>query len=338
MNRMLTKAGFTAAALLLAGLAAAHAEDLVKVRFGTNWLAEPEHGGFYQAVADGTYRKYGLDVEIVQGGPQANNATALVAGKNEFYMGGNMVEVFSAVKEGVPLVAVAASFQKDPQILMTHPGVGLDSWADLKKAKTIFIGPDFQATGYAWMKAAFGFTDEVIKPYDFNPAPFVADKDSAQQGYVTSEPLQVEKSGGFKPNVFLIADQGWNTYSTLIVTRQDFIDKNPGVVQKFVDASAIGWANYLYGDNKAANEAIKKDDPDMTDEQIAYGVSQLKAHGLVVSGDAEKTGIGAMTDEHMKSFFDKMVQAGVYTADLDYKKGYTLQFVNKNVGSDLIKK
>jgi NitT/TauT family transport system substrate-binding protein len=338
MNRLLKVAGLAAAAVLIAGLGAARADDLVKVRFGTNWLAEPEHGGYYQAVADGTYKKYGLDVDIVQGGPQANNATLLVAGKIDFNMNGNMVELFSAVKEGVPIIAVAASFQKDPQILMSHPDVGLDTWADLKKSKTILMGPDFQASDYAWMKSAFGFTDDQVKPYDFNPAPFIADNMSVQQGYVTSEPLSAQKAGGFKPNVFLLADQGWNTYSTLITARQDTIDQKPDIVQKFVDASAIGWINYLNGDNKAANEAIKKDNPDMTDEQIAYGVSQLKLHGLVLSGDAEKGGVGAMTDEHMKSFFDNMVKAGVFPADLDYKKAYTLKFVNKNVGADLLKK
>lgn len=335
---MLKTAVLAATAVIFAGLSGAGAEDLVKVRFGTNWLAQGEHGGYYQAVADGTYKKFGLDVEIVQGGPNANNATALVAGKNDFYMGGSLLEVFSAVREGIPLVSVAATFQKDPQILMSHPGVGLDTWDDLKKAKTVFIGPDFQATGYTWMKAAFGFTDEVVKPYDFNPGPFIADKGSVQQGYVASEPLQVEKGGGFKPNVFLIADQGWNTYSTLIVTRQDIVDAKPDVVQKFVDASAIGWATYLYGDNSLGNAAIKKDNPDMNDEGLAFAVKQMKAYGIVVSGDAEKTGIGAMTDEHIKSFFDKMVAVGLYKPDFDIKKTYTLKFVNKNVGSDLIKK
>jgi NitT/TauT family transport system substrate-binding protein len=338
MNSMLKKAGLLASAMLFTSMGAAFAEDLVKIKFGTNWLAEPEHGGYYQAVADGTYKKFGLDVEIVQGGPNANNATLLAAGKIDFNMSGNMVELFSAVQQNVPVVAVAASFQKDPQILMSHAGVGLDTWADLKKSESILMGPDFQASDYAWMKSAFGYTDDQAKPYNFNPAPFIADKMSVQQGYVTSEPLQVEKGGGFKPNVFLLADQGFNTYSTLIVTQQDTVSKRADIVQKFVDASAIGWANYLYGDNKAANEAIKKDDPDMTDEQIAYGISQLKAFGIVVSGDAEKGGIGAMTDEHMKSFFDKMVAANVFKADLDYKKAYTLQFVNKGVGNELIKK
>ena len=323
-------AGVATVLALWPGLAGA--QELTKLRFGTNWLAEAEHGGFYQAVADGTYKKYGLDVEIVQGGPQANNALLLPAGKIDFYMGGNLLGSFSAVQEGVPIVAVAAMFQKDPQILMSHPGVGMDTFEDLKKSTNILIGQEFQATGYQWMKSAFGFTDEQVKPYNFNPAPFIADKMAVQQGYVTSEPAAVEKGGGFKPNVFLLADLGFDTYSTLIVARNEMAEKQPEIVQKFVDASIIGWANYLTGDNKAANEAIKKDNPEMADEQIAYTLAQMKSFGLVDSGDAAKLGIGAITDEHVKSFFDKMVKAGLYKADLDYKKSYTTAFVNKKVG------
>ena len=340
MGYLFSTAGKWAATALVAGFAfgSAQAEDLTKIKFGTNWLAEAEHGGFYQAVADGTYKKYGLDVEIVQGGPQANNALLLPAGKIDFYMGGNMIASFSAVKEGVPIVAVAAAFQKDPQILMSHPGVGMDKFEDLKKSSNILIGQEFQATGYQWMKSAFGFSDEQVKPYNFNPAPFIADKTAVQQGYLTSEPAAVEKGGGFKPNVFLLADQGFDTYATLVVARSEMVEKQPEIVQKFVDASIIGWINYLNGDNKAANELIKKDDPEMTDDQIAYSIAQMKAYGIVDSGDAAKLGIGAMTDEHMKSFFDKMVKAGVFAADLDYKKAYSLKFVNKNVGADLIKK
>lgn len=322
---------------LSVSIGAAAAEDLAKVRFGTNWLAQAEHGGFYQAVADGTYRKYGLDVEIVQGGPQANNGIALPAGKIDFYMGGNMIEGFSAVKEGVPIVTVAAIFQKEPQILMSHPGVGMDTFEDLKKSNDILIGADLMASGYQWMKAAYGFKEEQTKPYNFNPAPFLADKMAVQQGYLTSEPLAVEKEGGFKPNVFLLADYGFDTYSTTIVTRGETVEKQPGLVQKFVDASIIGWMNYLHGDNAAANALIKKDNPDMTDEQIAYSIAQMKAYGIVESGDTATLGVGAMTDARMKSFFDKMVQAGLFAADLDYKKSYTLQFVNRKVGSDLAK-
>ena len=305
-----------------------------KVSFGTNWLAEAEHGGYYQALVDGTYAKYGLDVTIMQGGPQSANEILLAAGKLDFYMGGNLLLAFDAVDKHVPLVVVAATFQKDPQIMMSHPGVGLDKWTDLPKA-TAFVGKEGLGSFYQWMKSAYGFKEENVRPYNFNPGPFIADKNSIQQGYVTSEPFAVEREGHFKPNIFLLADQGYATYATTIETRADMIAKHPDIVQRFVDASTIGWYHYLYGDNAKANARIKQDNPDMTDEQIAFSIAKIKEYGLVDSGDTLKLGIGAMTDERVKKFYDQMVKAGVVKAGLDYKKAYTLQFVDKGVGLDL---
>jgi NitT/TauT family transport system substrate-binding protein len=307
---------------------------LDKVTFGTNWFAEAEHGGYYQALVDGTYARYGLDVTILPGGPQANNGLLLAAGKIEFYMGGNLLLPFQAVLQKVPTIVVAADFQKDPQIFMSHPGVGLDKWSDLPKA-TAFVGKEGVASFYQWMKVAFGFKEENVKPYNFNAAPFIADKNSIQQGYLTAEPLQVEKQGGFKPNIFLLADQGYSTYATTIETRTDLVEKNPDLVQRFVDASAIGWYHYLYGDNAQANAAIKKENADITDEQIAFSIAKLKEYGIVDSGDTLKLGIGAITDERVKDFYDQMVKAKVISADIDYKKAYTTKFVDKGVGLDL---
>jgi NitT/TauT family transport system substrate-binding protein len=315
-------------------LAASSATAADKVSFGTNWLAEAEHGGYYQAVADGTYVKYGLDVTIVQGGPQANNGLLLAAGKLDFYMGGNLLLAFDAVDQNLPIVVVAADFQKDPQIVMSHPGVGLDQWSDLPKA-TAFIGKEGLASFYRWMETEYGFKEENVRPYTFNAAPFIADKNSIQQGYVTSEPFAVEREGHFKPNIFLFADRGYSTYATTIETRADLVAKHPDIVQRFVEASAIGWYNYLYGDNTKANALIKQDNPDMTDEQIAFSIAKIKEYGLVDSGDTLKLGIGAMTDDRVKSFYDSMVKAGVVKPGLDYKKAYTLQFVDKGVGLDL---
>ena len=326
---------FLAALAVLAVIVASPARALDKVSFATNWLAEAEHGGFYQAVADGTYAKYGLEVKIVPGGPQANNRLLLVSGKVDFFMGANMIQALDAVKEGVPTLAVASMFQKDPIVYMSHPGVGLDRIEDLKNASAYFVGKDNLVTVFQWAKQTFGFREEKVKPYSFNPAPFIADKKSVQQGYLTSEPYEVEKQGGFKPNVFLVADFGYDSYSTTIETRAEIVANKPDLVQRFVDASAIGWYNYLYGDNKAANVLIKKDNPEITDGQIAFSIEQMKLHGVVDSGDSLKSGIGVMTDERMKSFFDKMVKAGVVDAKVDYKKSYTLKFVNKGVGVEL---
>jgi NitT/TauT family transport system substrate-binding protein len=323
-----------AAALALAGPALA----LDEVSFGTNWLAEAEHGGFYQAVADGTYEKYGLKVTIVQGGPNAANQALLMADKIQFYMQGNLIGSFSAVEQDIPVIDVAAIFQKDPQVLIAHPDAGIDKFADLAKLPTIFMGKDLFTTGFQWMKAAYpGFKDEQIKPYTFNPAPFLADKDSAQQGYVTSEPYEIEKQGGFKPKLFLLSDAGFDTMSTMIEAKSDYVAKNPDVVQRFVDASIIGWYNYLYGDNKAANDLIKKDNPDMTDGQIEFSIGKIKEFGLVDSGAAEKGGIGCLSLDQVKSFFDKMVEAKVVKADIDYKKVVTDKFACKKVGAELKK-
>jgi NitT/TauT family transport system substrate-binding protein len=315
-------------------LAASSALATDKVSFGTNWLAEAEHGGYYQALVDGTYAKYGLDVTIVQGGPQSANEILLAAGKLDFYMGGNLLLAFDAVDKQVPIVVVAADFQKDPQIMMSHPGVGLDKWTDLPKA-TAFVGKEGLGSFYQWMKSAYGFKEENVRPYNFNPGPFIANKNSIQQGYVTSEPFAVEREGHFKPNIFLLADQGYATYATTIETRADMIAKHPDIVQRFVDASAIGWYHYLYGDNDKANARIKQDNPEMTDDQIAFSIAKIKEYGLVDSGDTLKLGIGAMTDDRVKTFYDQMVKAGVVKPSLDYKKAYTLQFIDKGVGLDL---
>jgi NitT/TauT family transport system substrate-binding protein len=275
-----------------------------------------------------------LEVKILPGGPQANNRLLLATGKIDFYMGANMIQAFTAVEQNIPTEVVSSLFQKDPIVLMSHPGVGFDRFEDLPKA-TAFIAKENLASVYQWLKLAYGFREEKVKPYAFNPAPFIADKNSIQQGYLTSEPYEIEKQAGFKPNVFLLADHGYDSYSTTIETRRDTVEKSPDLVQRFVDASAIGWYNYLYGDNKAANSAIRKDNPDIRDDQIAYSITKMKEYGIVDSGDALTAGIGAMTDARMKSFFDKMVAAKVVKADIDYRKAYDVRFVNKKVGLDL---
>jgi NitT/TauT family transport system substrate-binding protein len=310
----------------------AFAQQLDKVRFGTNWVAEAEHGGFYQALADGTYRKYGLDVTIVPGGPNVNNRILLPVGKLDFFMSANSLQSFDAVAHDIPTVAVAASFQKDPQVLIAHPGV--QTLEDLKKL-TLFVSPEGMISYFQWLKADYGFDESKVKPYTFNAQPFLADKNSAMQGYVTSEPYAVETQGHFKPKVFLLADYGFNAYSTLIETRRDLVAKRPDLVQRFVDASAIGWYHYIYGDSRPGNELIKKQNPEMTDALLAYSIAKMKEFGIVDSGDSIKLGIGAMTDARVKSFFDKMVRAGVVKPGLDYKRAYTLQFVNKGVGAEL---
>ena len=309
-------------------------QTLDKVSFGTNWVAEAEHGGFFQAVADGTYKKYGLDVTIVSGGPNDNNRMLLIAGKIDFFMAANTLMSLDAVANNVPLVSVAAIFQKDPQVFLTHPEAKITKLEELKPL-TLFVSKEGMTSYYQWLKSEYGFSDKNVRPYTFNPQPFIATAQSAMQGYVTSEPFAVEKAAGFKPGVILLADAGYNTYSTLIEARVETVQKKPDLVQRFVDASVIGWYNYLYGDNSAANAMIKKLNPEMTDDLLAYSVAKMKEYGIVDSGDALKDGIGAMSDERVTNVFQKMVKAGIVKPDIDYRKSYTLRFVNKAVGVEL---
>ena len=247
---LLLRALTAALAFLMAANSLAVAQDrLDKVSFGTNWVAEAEHGGFFQAVADGTYKSYGLDVTIVPGGPNVNNRILLIAGKLDFFISANTLQSFDAVANKVPVVAVAAIFQKDPQVLLAHPESKVTKLDDLKPL-TLFVSKEGISSYFQWLKTEYGFSEEKVRPYTFNPQPFLADKQSAMQGYVTSEPFAVEKQAKIKPTVLLLADYGFNAYSTLIETRRDLIDKKPDLVQRFVDASVIGWYNYLYGDNK----------------------------------------------------------------------------------------
>ncbi len=313
--------------------APAPAQALDKVSFGTNWVAEAEHGGFYQALADGTYRNYGLDVTIVPGGPNINNRILLPVGKLDFFMSANTLQSFDAVEQNVPTLVVAAMFQKDPQVFIAHPDQGIETFEDLKKL-TLFVSREGLASYFQWLRADFGFSEARVKPYTSNPQPFLADKRSAMQGYVTSEPYAIEKQAGFRPKVFLLADQGFDSYSTLIETRRALVESKPELVSRFVDASILGWTHYLAGDNKAANALIKRNNPEMTDELLNYSISKLKEYGIVDSGDARTLGIGAMTTARMKSFYEKMVRAGVVKPSIDVGKAYTLQFVNRKVDLD----
>lgn len=316
-------AGFLASPL------GAQAQSLEKAIFQTNWRAQAEHGGFYQALATGIYKKYGLDAEIRMGGPQQDPNALLIAGRVDFIMN-NAFAGFNYAKEGLPFVVIASMFQKDPQVLISHPGVGNDTLAAMK-GKPILVGAAARSSYWPFLRAKFGFTDEQIRPYTFNMAPFLADKNAIQQGFLSSEPFAIQQAG-VTPIVHLLADSGFDNYQTTINTSQRLIDTKPDYVQRFVNASIEGWYSYLYGDPSAANALIKKDNPDMSDEKIAYAIKAMKEYGIVDSGDAKTLGIGAMTDARWERFFKTNVEAGVYPADLNFKKGYTLQFINKKVG------
>ncbi len=321
-----------AALLAVFGSAPAPAAQAVQtVRFGTDWKAEAEHGGYYEAIATGIYRRYGLDVELRQGGPQVNHAQLLAAGRLDFNIATNSFVPLNYVRQNIPMVAIAAMFQKDPSVLIAHPGQGDDSFAALK-GKPIMIGSDTRVGSWIFLKKKFGYTDAQVRPYTFSVAPFLANPKAIQQGYLSSEPFTIEQHG-VKPVVLLIADAGYSSYSSLIETSQKLVHDNPQLVQRFVDASIEGWRQYLDGDPAPANALIKRDNPEMTNALLAYGRAKIKQYGIVDSGDAKKYGIGAMTDARWRDFFDTMADAGVYPKDMDYKKAYTLEFIDKKFGN-----
>jgi NitT/TauT family transport system substrate-binding protein len=308
-----------AAATIAALAGPAAAQD--KLTFMTSWYAQGEHGGFYQAVATGIYKKHGLDVTIKMGGPQVNGLQLLMAGQADVIMGYDF-QALKAIEQGMPVVTVGASFQRDLQGMLTHEDV--PSLAGLK-GKTILVATSGRATWWPWLKAKYGYTDEQSKPYTFNLQPFFADKTLAQQGYLSSEPFQAEKAG-IKAKFYLFADDGYPPYGATMVTTQKLVKERPEVVARFVRASIEGWKSYL-ADPAPANELIRKDNPNMKDDQLAYAVAKLKEHQLVTGGDAAKMGIGVITDERWKRTYEYMVSAGLLKPDVDYRQAYTTQFV-----------
>ena len=316
--------------VLLTSAGAARANDAIS--FGIDWLAEAEYGGYYQAVATGLYAKHGLTVTIHQGGPQVNQMQLMMAGRLDFNLGGGRAIEF--VQQHLPFVAVAAIFQKDPSVLIAHPGQGNDSFAALK-GKTILIGADTRASWWRFLAGKYGYSDLQIRPYTFNLQPFLADKTLVQQGYLGSEPFAIEQAAHFKPVVLLIADAGYAGYANIVTTSTKLVMEKPDVVQRFIDASIEGWYSYLYGDPTPANKLIRQDNPEMTDALLEYGRDVMKTHGIVDSGDALKLGIGAMTDARWAEYYRSMASVGVYPQGLDVTKAYTLRFVDKRAGMEL---
>jgi NitT/TauT family transport system substrate-binding protein len=307
--------------LALAG--AAHAQALEKLAFGTNWYAQAEHGGFYQALAEDTYRKHGLDVTVRMGGPQVNGLQLLLAGQMDLFMGYDFQTV-QVVAQGLPVVTVAATFQKDPAVIIAHPGVA--KLEDLQ-GRPIAISAASDTTFWPWLRARYGFTDDQKRPYTFSVQPFLVDKRLAQQGYVTSEPYSVEK-GGVKPVLFLLANLGYPPYAQTVVVTRDTLAKRRDAIRRFVQATAEGWRSYL-ANPAPGNALIKRDNPQMEDALLAYGLAKMKEYAIVTGGDAAREGILTMTDARWQHTFEFMVQAGMVKPDLDYKRAYTLDVIRE---------
>ena len=328
---------FHGLACLLLGLAAATpASAQTKIVFGTDWMAEAEHGGFYQALALGFYKKHGLDVSIKMGGPQANPPQAVATGVVDFQMSSGSFGVLNMATQDIPVVAIASYFQKDPQVLISHPGAGFDTLAQMK-GKPIMISSAARNDFWLFLRAKFGFTDDQIRPYNFQMAPFLADKQAIQQGFVSAEPYQIERVTKERPVINLLADNGYASYSNLVLTQSKMVKDRPEIVRAFIEASTEGWYSYIYGDPKPGNDLIRQSNKEMTTDNLDNAIRLMKQYGIVDSGDSLTLGLGAMTDARWKSFFDTMAAAGLYKPTLDYRRAFTTEFVNKKYGIELKK-
>jgi NitT/TauT family transport system substrate-binding protein len=306
------------------------AQSLDKVSFQTNWRAQAEHGGYYHALAANIYRRAGLDVEIRMGGPQQNPAQLLLAGRVDMIMS-NAFQALNYARENLPFLCIASIMQKDPQVLMTHEGNGINSFEDMR-GRPILIGAASRVSFWPFLRRRFGFTDEQIRPYTFNVGPFMADRMAIQQGFLSSEPYAAIQAGA-RPKVFLLADAGFNNYQTTIDISQRMVNEKRDVVQRFVNATMEGWTQYITGQGiEAANALIKRDNPDMDDGKLAYALRVMNEQGIVMSGDATRLGVGAMTHERWQSFYENTRDVGINPPTLDFRKAYSLDFVNKRVG------
>ena len=342
MNRsVLVGAGIVvAAAALLAFLfaredapAPGEGDGLREITFVTDWKAQAEQGGFYQAKAMGFYEDAGLDVTIRQGGPGVNVPQLIAAGAVDMGMGSNSFIPLNTIAAGAKMKAVMASFQKDPQVLITHPRADVQSIADMK-GKPIMVADATISAFWVWLRAKYGFEDTQIRKYTFNLAPFLSDPEAIQQGYLSSEPYLIERQGGFEPQVFLLSDYGYPGYGAFVLAPDSLIEEEPEVVQAFVDATIKGWISYLYDDPAPGNALILEDNPEMSEDVLAQAVEKLQAYGIVDSGETAELGIGAMSDKRWKDFFELMAREGVYDPALNYKEAYTLHFINNGYGLD----
>ncbi|MEO8301663.1 MAG: ABC transporter substrate-binding protein [Rhizomicrobium sp.] len=324
---MIRRRFLVSSGLISAGVAAwaRPASAATAIRFVTDWKAQAEHGGFYQAQAEGLYAKRGLEVKIIQGGPDVNVPQLLAGGAADFGMGSNSFISLNMVKTGVPVRAVMAIFQKDPQVLISHPRRDINGLADMR-GKPVLISAATMSAFWPWLRAKFGFSDKQIRKYTYNLAPFIVDPNAIQEGYLTSEPYTIQQQAHFTPKIFLLSDYGYPGYANMVLVPQKWIDTNRKAVQAFVDASRDGWLRYL-NDPARGNALIKQQNPDITDAILAQALDKMKKHDLLLSGDGKTFGLGRMTDVRWKLFYDTMSSLGLYPKGLDYKKAYDLSFM-----------
>lgn len=314
---------FGAALLIGASTLTAQAQD--KMTFLMSWKAQAEHGGYYQALAKGYYKDCGVDMVIRQGGPGIDTSQLLVGNAVDFILAPHIDAVLHMNVAGFPARALFAAFQRSAQILMTHAGNGVETMEDMK-GKPIMIANGSRATFWPFLKQKYGWSDSQIRSYTGQLAQWLADKSAIQQGLVTNEPYLVKRETGETPKVFMLSDTGYQTYSSIVVTSQGLIDKNPKAVQCVVSASIKGWTEFMTGDPTPALQLIQKEEKQNTDDLMAATRKTMTDLKLVMNEDTEKYGFGVMTDERWKNHQAMLVEMQLLKGDIDYKTVLAQQF------------
>ena len=303
-------------------------DNLIEITFATDWKAQAEQGGFYQALAAGLYEKNGLKVKIIQGSANVNVPRLIASNSVEFGIGSNSFIPLNMVANKIPGKAVMAIFQKDPQIIMTHPDSDIRNLKDMRDLP-IMISDASIGAFWLWLKSKYDFTDNQIRKKTFSLAPFLSNKSSIQQGYLTSEPFLVEREAGFTPRVFLLADYGYPSYGAMVLASSNVLKNNPEIVRAFVDASIEGWRQYIYDDPTLGNELIMLENNEMKEDILLQAIKKIRNYDLVSNEISKGLDIGLMTDIKWESFFKTMSINGVYEKDLEWRESFTLDFINK---------
>lgn len=298
--------------------------EKVKVKMQMNWFPQPENAGELAAATLG-YFPENVEVEVNPGGPGIAITQLLATGEVEFATCG-ADSILIAKEKGINLVGLLAAFQSNPQILYSHAEAGVKGFEDMV-GKPVAVSDG--AVYYDFLAKKYGWSDSDKRKYDGAVATFLANKDLIQQGYYTSEPYFIAKEApDTKFDTFLIADSGYNPYSSLLCTTQEYLDENPEVVKAVVEGAQKGWQD-LVDPTKNAKvlEAIMEANPDHTPESMAFAVEKMP--DLMFNADTEANGFGSMTDERWKTLMDQMVDLGVLKAPVDYKSVFTNEFIVK---------
>jgi NitT/TauT family transport system substrate-binding protein len=292
---------------------------LTPITLQTDWYPQPEMGGFYQAQMQGLYKQAGLEVTIAPGGPTIVGEQMVATNAAQFSMGSSD-KVLTSVSQGIPLVAVAATMQQDPQALMVHAGSSVKTFADLE-GHTIAAKPG--STWFQYLLKKFALKNVREIPATYSVANFLEDPSYIQQAFVTSEPYFAEK-GGAPVRTMLISSTGYQPYRVIFTSRR-FMMEHPDVVQRFVDASMAGWKAYL-ADPAMVDGELQKLNPALNADQMRFSVETLKARHFVDGDGTPDSHLGHFTRERWETLYQQLVDLKVITHPYDPSTAYVTRF------------